>query len=117
MTAAPLLALWNVTPLPQPAANVRVSGGAVRAALGVMLYYAALLLGSAGSSAWLRRHLMVWKVFAPRFMSAAASLIAVDLAVLLGVGVGVARITSQVDRLFGKKDKTEHEAGERPKSA
>lgn len=99
--AVPLLALWNVEPLPQPDASVGASGSAVRAALGAMLYFAGLLLGSAVSSAWLRRHLMVWKVFAPRFMSAAGSLVAVDVAVLLGVGVGVWRITGQVTKVFG----------------
>ncbi|CCL98860.1 uncharacterized protein FIBRA_00867 [Fibroporia radiculosa] len=93
--AAPLLALWNVAPLPQPTAGVGVGGGAVRAGLGMMLYHSTLLFGSAVSSAWLRRHLMVWKVFAPRYMSAAASLVAVDLAIVVGVGIGVPRITGQ----------------------
>ncbi|KAI0942623.1 hypothetical protein AcW1_003204 [Taiwanofungus camphoratus] len=99
--AVPLVALWNVTPLPQPLASVSVNGGVVRAALGVMLYYATLLLGSAVSSAWLRRHLMVWKVFAPRFMSAAISLVVIDLAVIFGVGIGVARITRRITTVFG----------------
>ncbi|KAH9922562.1 hypothetical protein B0H21DRAFT_165025 [Amylocystis lapponica] len=99
--AAPLLALWNVSPLPQPQTSNGVRGGAVRASLGMMLYHATLLLGSAASSAWLRRHLMVWKVFAPRFMSAAVTLIAVDLGVLLGVGLGVTRITARATKLFG----------------
>ncbi|GBE83895.1 GPI ethanolamine phosphate transferase 3 [Sparassis crispa] len=98
--SVPLVALWNVAPLPQPAASARVSGAAVRAGLGVMLYHATLLLGSAASSAWLRRHLMVWKVFAPRFMNAAATILAVDLAVLFGVGVGVARVAARVTKLF-----------------
>lgn len=77
--AAPLLALWNTPPLPHPAAAAHARREAVRAALGLMLYHAALLLGSAASAAWLRRHLMVWKIFAPRFMNAAASLLAVTL--------------------------------------
>ncbi|KAI0722060.1 hypothetical protein C8Q72DRAFT_64636 [Fomitopsis betulina] len=99
--AVPLVALWNVEPLPQPAAGAFVTGGAVRAALGMMLYHSVLLLGSAASSAWLRRHLMVWKIFAPRFMNAAVTLVAVDVAVLLGVGLGVGRITSQAADMFG----------------
>ena len=98
--AAPLLALWNVAPLPHPAQTHVARREATRAALGVMLYHTTLLLGSAGSSAWLRRHLMVWKIFAPRFMNAAATLIAVDFALLLGVGVGVRRITDRVTQLF-----------------
>ncbi|KZT65540.1 alkaline phosphatase-like protein [Daedalea quercina L-15889] len=114
--AAPLVALWNVAPLPHPAAGVYVTGGAVRAALGAMLYHALLLLGSAASSAWLRRHLMVWKVFAPRFMLAAVSMIAVDVAVLLGVGVVVGRITAQAGKLFGKMSQPQADSAQNAKS-
>ena len=98
--AGPLLALWNTPPLPHPAAAAHARREAVRAALGLMLYHATLLLGSAASAAWLRRHLMVWKIFAPRFMNAAATLLAVDLALLIGVGVGVRRVVDRVGLLF-----------------
>lgn len=97
---APLLALWNVAPLPHPAAAHHARREALRAALGVMLYHGTLLLGSAASAAWLRRHLMVWKIFAPRFMSAAATLVAVDAALVLGVGIGVRRVSDRVSKLF-----------------
>jgi len=43
---------------------------------------------------------MVWKIFAPRFMVAGVSLIVVDLAVLVGVGVGVERVRVTVGRTF-----------------
>ena len=98
--AAPLLALWNVAPLPQPAVDVKARADAVRASLGTMLYHATLLLSSATCAAWLRRHLMVWKIFAPRFMLAAATVLVVDLAVLFGVAVGVGRVSGRVSRLF-----------------
>lgn len=98
--AAPLLALWNLAPLPHPASVQQAQRESVRAALGVMLYHGTLLLGSAAASAWLRRHLMVWKIFAPRFMNAAATLIAVDVALLLGVGLGVRRVADRVRKLF-----------------
>ncbi|GJE99681.1 GPI ethanolamine phosphate transferase 3 [Phanerochaete sordida] len=97
---APLLALWNVPPLPHPAQTGAVRREAARAALGVMLYHGALLLGSAAAAAWLRRHLMVWKIFAPRFMYAAGTLVVTDVALLLGVGVGVRRVTDRVAHLF-----------------
>ena len=100
--ATPLLALWNLPPLPQPTATSHAWLGTLRASLGVMLYHATLLLSSAVCSAWLRRHLMVWKVFAPRFMNAALTLIAVDLAILFGSSIGVARISGRVTRLFAK---------------
>ncbi|CDO76821.1 hypothetical protein BN946_scf185033.g18 [Trametes cinnabarina] len=86
--AAPLLTLWNVAPLPQPATDVRVRRNAAQAGLGMMLYHATLLLSSAVCSAWLRRHLMVWKIFAPRFMLSALTVVAVDLAVCSGWASG-----------------------------
>ncbi|KAI0804684.1 hypothetical protein BC629DRAFT_1590921 [Irpex lacteus] len=98
---APLVALWNVAPLPHPASYEQARRESVRAALGMMLYHSTLLVGSAVTAAWLRRHLMVWKIFAPRFMNAAASLLAVDLGLLVGVGLGVARISDRVAALFG----------------
>ncbi len=73
---------------------------AVRAALGTSQYFGALLLGSALSAAWLRRHLMVWKVFAPRYMFAAVLLLLVDAAVLCGLWIGVARVVGRVARMF-----------------
>ncbi|TFK51362.1 hypothetical protein OE88DRAFT_1680095 [Heliocybe sulcata] len=98
--AAPLLALWNLPPLPQPDASRIAVSNSVRTCLAAMVCFGTLLLGSAVSAAWLRRHLMVWKIFAPRFMSAAAQLVAVDLAVLVGYGVGVVRIVRRVSDVF-----------------
>ncbi|KAF8663666.1 hypothetical protein AX14_006835 [Amanita brunnescens Koide BX004] len=51
--------------------DAEVKADSTLAALGVMIYFGMLLLGTAMSAAILRRHLMVWKVFAPRFMAAA----------------------------------------------
>lgn len=98
--AAPLLALWNFAPLPQPDASRVAVNSSVRTCLAVMVCFGTLLLGSSLSAAWLRRHLMVWKVFAPRFMSAAAQLVAVDLALLVGYGVGVLRNVRRVTEVF-----------------
>ncbi|KAF7318085.1 GPI ethanolamine phosphate transferase 3 [Mycena chlorophos] len=104
--AVPLLALWNRSPLPsdknkpKTRPDTQIQGEGVAAALGVMTYYACLLLGAAVSSAILRRHLMVWKVFAPRFMLAVAQLVAVDLGVLIGFGVGVQHVGGRVTRMF-----------------
>lgn len=99
--ATPLLALWNTEPLPHPQAATTARKSAIRAGVGVMLYYGTMLVGSALSSAWLRRHLMVWKVFAPRFMLAASSLLVVDLAVVIAVGLGVWRVEAALSRLLG----------------
>ncbi|KAJ6475810.1 hypothetical protein C8R47DRAFT_1021326 [Mycena vitilis] len=113
--AAPLLALWNRAPLPvgpppaekaggkekvQARADTQIQGESIVAGLGVMVYYAALMLGTAVSAAILRRHLMVWKVFAPRFMAAIVELVVVDVGVLIGFGAGVQRVGRRVSQLF-----------------
>ena len=118
--AVPLVALWNVAPLPVVSAPVdpkaeeandgrgkvegpgaQVHRNAVRASLGVMVYFTALLLGAAAGAAVLRRHLMVWKVFAPRYMAGAMHLLAVDAGVVLGVHIGVRRVVGRVGRILG----------------
>ena len=121
--AVPLLATWNVGPLTlttlaiEPSAghkmhtagspnlqytssSPRVLVSSLRAALGMSFYFSILLFSSAASSAWLRRHLMVWKVFAPRFMAAGVTVLAVDLGVMVGVALGVGRVIQKVDRTF-----------------
>jgi phosphatidylinositol glycan class O len=118
--AVPLLAMWNRAPFVSTTSppstskktgqvrggtDVHVRKECVRAALGMMIYYAALLFGSAASVAVLRRHLMVWKVFAPRFMSATLGLLVVDVGVLVGMGIGVARVWETVHLVFGDKKK------------
>ncbi|KAJ6632149.1 alkaline-phosphatase-like protein [Mycena sp. CBHHK59/15] len=109
--AIPLLALWNRSPLPviPPSADTPVSklqadtqikGESTVAGLGIMAYYGSLLLGTSVSAAILRRHLMVWKVFAPRFMAAVLDIAAVDVGVLIGVGLGVERVGKRVAQMF-----------------
>lgn len=98
--ATPLLACWLVAPTSEASSRASIIGESVRASIGVMLYHSVLLLSSAASSAWLRRHLMVWKVFAPRFMAAAASLLVTDLAVIIAVGFGIYRSSGRVANLL-----------------
>ncbi|KAG8971844.1 mannose-ethanolamine phosphotransferase gpi13 [Tulasnella sp. 427] len=108
--AAPLFALWNVDP-PKPNAAPDGSGASdhavvlsktIKLTLGTTLYHSTLTLGTAVGAAALRRHLMVWKVFAPRFMLGGAALLVVDLALVLAVGVGVRRVVWKVEKTFGK---------------
>ena len=98
--SAPLSSSSDAPPLENKSQARVATLAAVRAALGISQYFAALLLGSAVSAAVLRRHLMVWKVFAPRYMLGAVELICVDVAVLVGLLVGVARIVSRITRVF-----------------
>ena len=97
---APLLALWNRAPLLTLDPVIQIKRESTLASLGMMIYYASLLLGTSVSAAILRRHLMVWKVFAPRFMAAVLELLAVDVAIILGVGVGVQRVAGRVSMMF-----------------
>lgn len=95
--AVPLLVLWNLPPLPHPK-TLRAS--ALRSAIALSLYFSVLALGAAVFAAALRRHLMVWKIFAPRYLLAAFALGAVDVGVLIGVGVGVGRVREEIRRVF-----------------
>ena len=95
--ASPLLVLWNLPPLPSPRG---LTASSLRAGLAIMLYFSILLLGSATSAAVLRRHLMVWKIFAPRYMFGALSLIAIDVGVLVGIGIGAGRVRERIEKIF-----------------
>jgi phosphatidylinositol glycan class O len=93
--SAPLLGMWLISPLPQPAANDTVIRKTLKSGLGFSIYFSTLLLSSAASAAWFRRHLMVWKVFAPRFMMAGLSVLAVDVG-LLFAAVGATTVLQNV---------------------
>ena len=93
--SAPLLGTWLISPLPQPAANDTVIRTTLKTALGFSIYFSTLLLSSAASAAWFRRHLMVWKVFAPRFMMAGLSMLAVDVGLLFAIA-GIATVLQNV---------------------
>ncbi|KAJ2354484.1 mannose-ethanolamine phosphotransferase gpi13 [Coemansia sp. RSA 2618] len=102
----PLAVLWNeslgsqLLRLAPDNYMARITGaGAAYAA-----YHAVVAVGSAAFAAWFRRHLMVWKIFAPRFMfsvpvslvsAAALLLVAIGLATVhilrMGLGVGNAQ--------------------------
>ena len=89
--AVPLLALWNVSPRPQ--SSVPLLGHILQLVLAFMIYHASITFASAFFAAWLRRHLMVWKVFAPRFMLAGVTLLVVDVCLIVAVAIG-ARVTA-----------------------
>jgi phosphatidylinositol glycan class O len=69
---------------------------AVRTGLATSQYFGGLLLGSATSAALLRRYLMVWKVFTPRYMLGAIELTCADVAVLVWLLLGINRIVSRI---------------------
>jgi len=89
--ALPLLALWNISPRPQ--GSIPLIAHTLQVALAGMIYHTVTTLASAIFAAHLRRHLMVWKVFAPRFMLAGVTLLVFDLSLIIAVGFGM-RITA-----------------------
>jgi GPI ethanolamine phosphate transferase 3 subunit O len=74
--------------------------GVLKSALVTSNYFATLLLFSAASSMLLRRHLMVWKVFAPRYMLAGLCVVAVDLAGVVGMAGGISTVIHSVSAPF-----------------
>lgn len=68
----------------------------------VQLYFFVLLFGASMSAAMLRRHLMVWKVFAPRFMAAVVEMLVVDLGVCLSMWFVVGRVVDKVGWVLGR---------------
>jgi phosphatidylinositol glycan class O len=97
--ALPLLATWAISPVQRGRTLVLIDS--LRLAVGMQLYFTALLCGTAVSAAILRRHLMVWKVFAPRFMLGAVATLVIDFGLAIGLFIGVMRTAWKVRKVFG----------------
>ena len=78
--AVPLIVLWK-----QPPKKARLLSDVAKALGTLLLYYAVINLATTMWAGWLRRHLMLYRIFSPRFMTAATVLITVDF-----VGIFVA---------------------------
>jgi GPI ethanolamine phosphate transferase 3 subunit O len=93
--AVPLVALWK-RDLKAPGLLGAVAG--VTATF--LLYHTTIALATSMWAGWLRRHLMLYRIFSPRFMTAGIVLLVVDLiAVLVGVG-GVRWSAGSVGEVF-----------------
>lgn len=76
----------------------------LRAAVAYSSYHALVALSSAACATHFRRHLMVWKVFAPRFMTAAMTVLATDGTLLvLAMGWGALGTVRKARQTFGTK--------------
>jgi phosphatidylinositol glycan class O len=96
--AVPLLALWNVSPAPR--GRTPIVADTLQAMLAFIIHFTSITLTSAFFAAWLRRHLMVWKVFAPRFMLAGTTLIVIEATLILAMGLGVRGVSNKVAKTF-----------------
>lgn len=100
--AVPLLTFWNVAPNFKGGDSMPVLSNLVTACLGFIIYHTTITLSSSIFAAYLRRHLMVWKVFAPRFMLSAMTLLIVDVTVLvICIGWGGLGTLKKVANSFG----------------
>ena len=80
--AVPLVVLWK-----QPPKKPGLLGDVARAMMRHICYYAVINLATTMWAGWLRRHLMLYRIFSPRFMTGAAVLLVVDLVgALVAVG-------------------------------
>ncbi|EEP78660.1 conserved hypothetical protein [Uncinocarpus reesii 1704] len=79
----------------------RLVADVAQAAATHTLYYATVNLATTIWAGWLRRHLMLYRIFCPRFMMGAAVLVVVDIVVLCFAVGGVRWSTISVGEVFG----------------
>lgn len=94
--AVPLVVLWKVGPKRKGLLE------SVSRALGIFVaYFAVESLATMAWAGWLRRHLMLYRVFMPRFMTAAILLLVVDVVGILVALPGVRSNTLAIGEVFG----------------
>ena len=94
--AVPLLVLWK-----QPATKKGLLGNVAKALATFILYHAVINLATTMWAGHLRRHLMLYRIFSPRFMTGAAVLLVVDL-VGAFVSIGLIRWNfASIAEVFG----------------
>lgn len=94
--AVPLIALWKAAPKRAGLLGSVAVSGATH-----MLYHAVVTLSSVVCAGHLRRHLMLYRIFSPRFMLGAAVLLVVDAIVAFIAVGGVRWNTLAVAEIFG----------------
>lgn len=94
--AVPLVVLWKAPPK-----RAGLLGSVVVAGATHMLYHAIITLSSVTCAGHLRRHLMLYRIFSPRFMLGAAVLLVVDIIVALVAVGGVRWNNLAVAEIFG----------------
>lgn len=95
-----LITFWRTTPNFKP---VSLFSKIVENCGAYLAYQSCVTLSSLIFATVFRRHLMVWKIFAPRFMLAALVQIVVDVVIIaITVGFGSGKLIIQINRVFGK---------------
>ncbi|ORY80303.1 hypothetical protein BCR35DRAFT_93441 [Leucosporidium creatinivorum] len=102
--ALPLFVFWNLSPTLKDQPALLLPRHLLRSGLSYMAYQSLVALSSAVFAAYFRRHLMVWKVFAPRFMLAGISVLATDVTiVLLAMAWGAIGVVGKAKATLGTK--------------
>lgn len=97
--SVPLVVLWKTGPKRKGVLE------SVSRALGVFIaYFAVESLATMAWAGYLRRHLMLYRVFNPRFMMAAMVLLIVDVVGILVTLTGVRSNTLAIGEVFGMAD-------------
>ncbi|KAJ9154765.1 GPI ethanolamine phosphate transferase 3 [Pleurostoma richardsiae] len=99
VAAVPLVVLWKTGPKRKGALE-----GVSRALGALVAYFAVEALASMAWAGWLRRHLMLYRVFNPRFMMAAIVLLVVDVVGIAVALTGVRSNTLAISEVFGWAD-------------
>ena len=94
--AVPLIALWK-----QPAKKFGLLGSVANTLATFLLYHATVNVATTMWAGHLRRHLMLYRIFCPRFMTAAAVLLLVDLVGALVALVAFWYNTVSIAEVFG----------------
>lgn len=94
--AVPAITLWKVPPK-HPGMLGRIAGSMATH----ILFYAAIAVATVVEAAWLRRHLMLYRVFMPRMLLAAVVLLLVEFVGAVVAIVGVRWSIVSVGDVFG----------------
>ncbi|KDN44908.1 hypothetical protein K437DRAFT_274428 [Tilletiaria anomala UBC 951] len=83
----PLVVMWQQAPRPRgaSAAPMPTMNYLLRAGLLLLVWQSCMTLASCVFAAGFRRHLMLFKIWAPRFMLAGVSLVGVHIMLILGI--------------------------------
>ncbi|GAA5908237.1 mannose-ethanolamine phosphotransferase GPI13 [Sporobolomyces salmoneus] len=99
----PLFVFWNIPPKLADQPPLVTPRHLLRSGLLYSTYLAVVGLASAVCSAWLRRHLMVWKIFAPRFMLAGVSIVVVDIVIVFSMSWAAKGTLGKVKKSLGTR--------------
>ncbi|KAL8734545.1 MAG: hypothetical protein Q9166_001445 [cf. Caloplaca sp. 2 TL-2023] len=94
--AVPLVVIWK-----QPPKKKGLLGDVAMAVATFILYFAVISLATTMWAGWLRRHLMLYRIFSPRFMTGATVLLVLDfIGIFVAVG-GFRWNMISVNQVFG----------------